>query len=90
MKKVVFRKSSICLCDANVKPFNSSLTIKLWYDQLFKGKHGNDSLNVLRRVIAQTQTMFYWSSLNTTVTLTVKAVEEVPINFTAGADITSL
>ena len=62
----------------------------MWYDQLFKGKHGADSVNVMRRVIAQAQTMFYWSSLTIGITLTVKAEEEVPISFTAGADITSL
>ena len=59
-----------------------SLTLKLWYDQLFKGKHGNDSVNVLRSVVNLMQDFFLWPSLKTTFTLSVLEVKEIPVSLT--------
>ena len=66
------------------------MTMKLWYDQLFKIRFGNDSVNAMRRVIAQTQTLYMWPSLNTTIVLTVLDTAELPINLTAHASGESL
>ena len=64
--------------------------MKLWYDQFFKARHGSDSVNVMRRVANLMQDFFLWSSLNTTIILTVVATEELPISLTAYADGASL
>lgn len=67
-----------------------SLTLKLWYDQLFKARFGADSVNAMRRVVNLMQDFFFWPSLNTTIVLTVLATEELPISLTAYADGVSL
>ena len=56
--------------------------MKLWYDQLFKDKHGDDSVNVLRRVVNLMQDFFLWPSLKTTFTLNVLEVKELPVSLT--------
>ena len=67
-----------------------SLTLKLWYDQLFKAKHGDDSINVMRRVVNSMQDFFLWPSLETTYILTVLATEELPGPLNNRASVDSL
>jgi hypothetical protein len=47
------------------------------YDQTLKGVFGGDSVNVLRRVIAQVQNVYYWPTLPTTVTINVVGEMEI-------------
>ena len=53
------------------------------YDQTFKSAFGDDSLNVIRRVVAQAQNIYYWPTLPSIVTLNVVAEEEIPDFITA-------
>ena len=57
--------------------------IKLFYDQTFKGVFGDESVNVLRRVVAQAQNIYYYPTLPAIVTLQVGAVEEVFVSLNA-------
>ena len=48
------------------------------YDQTFKSVFGGDSINAMRRVVAQAQNVYYWPTLPTIVTLNVLAEQEIP------------
>ncbi len=60
-----------------------SLAVKMHYDQTFKSEFGNESLNVMRRVLAQAQNIYYWPTLPSIVTLNVVAEEEITDYITA-------
>jgi hypothetical protein len=59
------------------------------YDENFKAKFGADSVNVVRRVMAQAQNIWRWKdSLTTTVTFQIDAnVEAIRGKFVAGNDL---
>ena len=66
------------------------LTLKVWYDQLFKGKHGSAVLTVISNVIAQTQIFYLLPSLTTQIILSVVEVQELNFNLTNHASVESL
>ncbi len=43
------------------------MKIKCAYDATFKDKHGADSVNAVRRVMAQAQNVYMWPTLTTKV-----------------------
>jgi hypothetical protein len=47
--------------------FISRLKIKCFYDATFKAKHGADSINAVRRVMAQAQNIYMSPTLTTKV-----------------------
>jgi hypothetical protein len=59
---LISRRNKFGRIDSRTLNFNStfSMTIKMWYDQLFKAKFGNDSINAMRRVIAQAQVSHFF------------------------------
>ena len=65
------------------------LRIKVRYDENFKAKFGADSLNVVRRVMAQAQNIWKWKdSLTTTVTFQIDpTVEPIRGRFVADTDL---
>jgi hypothetical protein len=67
-----------------------SLDIAMYYDQTFKAQFGNsvESLNAMRRVVAQAQNIFYWDSLKVKIRLNI--VKEVEIKEKVQSDLTNL
>ena len=65
------------------------LRIKVRYDENFKAKFGAESLNVVRRVMAQAQNIWKWKeSLTTTVTFQIDpTVEAIKGKFVADTDL---
>ena len=41
------------------------------YDRSWYNKFGSDSVNAMRRVVAQAQNLFYWPSLTTKLSLVI-------------------
>ena len=60
------------------------MKVKMHYDQTFKSVFGGDSVNALRRVVAQAQNIYYWPTLPTTVNINV--VDEMEIPYSINAD----
>ena len=48
------------------------------YDQTFKSQFGSESLNAMRRMIAQVQNIYYFPTLPTIVTINVVDEMEIP------------
>ena len=49
-----------------------SLALTLTYDSSWYNKFGSDSVQAMRRVVAQAQNLLYWPSLTTKFTLKIK------------------
>jgi hypothetical protein len=66
------------------------MNVAMYYDQTFKAKYvtPTESINAMRRVVAQAQNMFYWPSLTTRIRLNV--VKEQEITESIEADVTNL
>jgi hypothetical protein len=62
----------------------------MYYDQSFKSKYvtASESVNAMRRVVAQAQNLYIWPSLTTKVQL--KVVKEQEIKDTIEADVDNL
>ena len=58
-----------------------SLKVKVIYDDNFKGKFGDDTVNAARRVLAQAQNAFMWKDSLTTV---VKFKVDSNVDYHAG------
>jgi hypothetical protein len=56
------------------------MNVAMFYDQTFKSKYvtPTESINAMRRVVAQAQNLFFWSSLTTTIRLNVVKEQEIP------------
>jgi hypothetical protein len=48
------------------------------HDQLLKSIFGSDTVNVMRRVVAHAQNIYYWPTLPTIVTIVVVGEYEIP------------
>jgi hypothetical protein len=48
------------------------------HDQSLKSIFGGDTVNVMRRVVAQAQNIYYWPTLPTIVTIVVVGEYEIP------------
>ena len=71
-----------------LNPNGYQATVKIRYDENFKAKFGADSVNTIRRVVAQAQNMWKWPSLTTSVTfLFDPSVDAVAGKFVADTDI---
>ena len=81
--------SGICFIGTNKLAFHSrlsfnifcSLKVKVIYDDNFKGKFGDDTVNAARRVLAQAQNAFMWKDSLTTV---VKFKVDSNVDYHAG------
>jgi hypothetical protein len=73
----MFATFSISLSRAHF-PFR--MNVAMYYDQTFKSKYvtPTESVNAMRRVVAQAQNLFFWSSLTTTIRLNVVKEQEIP------------
>jgi len=58
------------------------------YEQTFKARFGSQSVNTMRRVLAQSQNIYYWPSLTTRIRLNV--VFERELNMTLQANVDNL
>ena len=83
-KAMTHRVSRLKLEDRHCFFLNSSMKVKMHYDQTFKSVFGGDSVNTLRRVVAQAQNIYYWPTLPTTVNINV--VDEMEIPYSINAD----
>ncbi len=58
--------------------FSFSLKVKVYHDQTLKSVFGDDTINVMRRVVAHVQNMYYWPTLPTIVTIVVVGEYKIP------------
>jgi len=71
-----------------LSPKGYQATLKIRYDQNFADKFGADSVNTIRRIVAQAQNIWKWPSLTTSVTFVIDgAVDAVKGRFVAEDDI---
>jgi hypothetical protein len=68
----------------------SRINVAMYYDQSFKSKYvtASESVNAMRRVVAQAQNLYIWPSLTTKVQL--KVVKEQEIKDIIEADVDNL
>jgi hypothetical protein len=69
--------------------FVHRLRVKVRYDENFKAKFGDDSVNAVRRVMAHAQNIWMWkASLTTTVTFQIDPeVDAIPGKYVAETDL---
>ncbi len=60
------------------------MNVGAYYDQTFKARFQGESLNTMRRVLAQAQNIYYWPSLTTRIRMNV--VLESELNMFLEAD----
>ena len=71
-----------------LNPKGYKATIKIRYDENFKAQFGADSVNTIRRIMAQAQNIWRWPSLTTSVTFLIDSnIEAVADKFYARSDI---
>ena len=63
-----------------------SVKCKLYYDQNYKRKFGDETLNSLRRITVQAQNIFHWPSLTVKFQLNVSDIQEIPISLSGPDD----
>ena len=64
-----------------------SLKIRIRFDDLFKAKFGNESENVIRRIMAHAQNTWRWKeSLTTELLFDIESVEYMPGNWNVQTD----
>jgi len=74
--------------ERGLNPRGYIATVKIRYDENFKAKFGTESVNTIRRIVAQAQNIWKWPSLTTSVTFQIDpSVDAVAGRFVAGTDI---
>jgi hypothetical protein len=65
------------------------MKVKVFYDDNFKAKFGDDSVNAARRVMAQAQNVFRWKeSLTTEIIFKIdNSVDYIPGKWIASKDV---
>jgi hypothetical protein len=66
------------------------MTVKFYYDQLFKAQHGNNSESTLDAISTLVQGFYRLPSLTTSITIVATPHQEIPISLTDGVADSSL
>jgi len=81
-------EAQVASVERALNPRGYQATLKIRYDQNFAAKFGADSVNTIRRVVAQAQNIWKWPSLTTSVTFVIdNSIDAVAGRFVAETDI---